>query len=58
MPIIRNCDICKHKDNKEVPAIYDAKTKMGSWGYLCEEHMESDGHPGYKSIATKLDEVK
>ena len=58
MPITRNCDICRVQDNKEVPAIYDAKTKRGPWGYLCQNHMDTEGHPGYKTMATKLSEVK
>lgn len=28
------CDFCSEK------AIYDAKTKMGPWAYMCEKHFK------------------
>lgn len=55
--LIRDCNICELK-GKKVRATYDAKTKRGPWAYLCDEHMESDAHPGYRAAATKLSEVR
>jgi len=31
------CDFC------EEPALYDAKTRMGPWAYMCEEHFKQHG---------------
>jgi len=36
------CDICK-QNGDEVAASYDAKTKFGIWGYLCEDHYAEYG---------------
>ena len=33
------CDLCQ--DGTE--AVYDAKTKMGPWGYLCQAHFDKYG---------------
>lgn len=57
MPLKRDCDICKMFSTK-TPALYDAKTLAGPWAYLCQHHMDTEGHPNYKSIAKKLSEVK
>jgi hypothetical protein len=39
---IPDCDVCKFDLKKSgVPAAYDAKLKMGPWGYVCEEHFQS-----------------
>lgn len=40
--VLPDCDVCKMKNVKR-EAHYDAKTKMGSWGYLCEEHFGEMG---------------
>ena len=32
------CDACKHSD-----ALYDAKTKLGCWAYLCQDCFEVNG---------------
>lgn len=34
---IPNCDFCA-KEDKVVPAIVDAQTTLGSWGYMCPAH--------------------
>lgn len=34
---IPGCNIC------EAPAKYDAKTQMGPWAYLCQDHFEKYG---------------
>lgn len=39
MAVIPECDIC----TDGTPAGYDAKTKQGPWGYLCEMHFRSHG---------------
>jgi len=36
------CDFCTD-ENKSVVAIYDAKTRMGFWAYLCEAHFQMYG---------------
>lgn len=33
------CDLCADG----TPAQYDAKTRMGPWGNLCERHFQRDG---------------
>lgn len=41
------CDFC------DKPAVYDAKTEFGPWGFMCEEHFEKFGSkvPGlYKRL--------
>jgi len=50
---IPECDCCEHK------AAYDAKTRHGVWGYLCEEHFSEFGvglglGKGQKLILTKV----
>lgn len=35
------CDICKHEDGVEREATYDAKTYLGPWANVCEDHFES-----------------
>ena len=34
---IPDCDMCA-QDGKREPAAFDAKTTMGPWAHLCEEH--------------------
>lgn len=49
------CDFCKN------PAIYDAKTVFGPWGYLCETCFETRaiGIPGtFTRIANSILETK
>lgn len=58
MPLTRNCDLCRIQGKGDKPATWDAKTVKGPWAYLCEDHMTTDGHPGYKSIATPLAKVQ
>jgi hypothetical protein len=37
------CDLHKYVDNvRGVPAKYDKRTRTGQWGYVCEEHFQSD----------------
>lgn len=36
------CDGCKQRGFRTV-AVYDAKTKMGVWAYLCERHFKQYG---------------
>lgn len=35
----RDCDLCKD-DHITTPAVYDAKTLMGPWAYVCEIHYQ------------------
>lgn len=45
--IAPKCDFCSER------AVYDAKTKFGPWGYMCEKHFEllGDHTPGmYKHL--------
>ena len=49
----RYCDICAAL-NKQVPAIYDAKTTMGPWAYVCEEHFKLDCYT-HPSMSTRID---
>jgi hypothetical protein len=39
------CDLCKAFIPTEKPekALYDGKTKMGPWGYMCEKHFSTHG---------------
>jgi hypothetical protein len=37
-----NCDLCSEAGTT-TPAGYDAKTKRGPWGYLCEGHYKIHG---------------
>jgi len=39
---ISYCDFCTD-EKKAVKAIYDAKTRMGFWAYLCEKHFQQFG---------------
>jgi hypothetical protein len=36
-PTPRTCQFCP------IPALFDAKTVMGPWAYLCSTHMEAFG---------------
>lgn len=36
---IPNCDLCMDP----TPAEYDAKSRQGPWGYMCEEHFQRYG---------------
>lgn len=36
------CDLCQ-VIGKTTVALYDAKTKMGPWGYLCKTHFQEQG---------------
>lgn len=36
--VLPDCDICKIIGSDTKKASYDAKTSMGSWGYLCDDH--------------------
>ncbi len=38
------CDLCKLAGiNPPHPAAYDAATRQGPWGYLCEQHFTDHG---------------
>lgn len=37
---IPNCDVCAPD---AVPAVYDGRTRMGMWAYMCEGHMTTVG---------------
>lgn len=43
----RTCDFCKD------PAIYDAKTLLGPWAFVCEKHFQVYGI-AIKGLYTKL----
>lgn len=47
MPLIRDCDICKHSLLKSTPAKYDAPTTSGPWAYMCEVHYIMYGQKNY-----------
>ena len=38
VPELHKCQICKWRD-----ALYDAKTKSGRWGFLCEYCFQEHG---------------
>ena len=48
--LYRECQICK----TPTVAVWDAKTQMGPWAYLCDNHFKTIGHPAYTKAATKL----
>jgi len=58
MPIKRDCDLCRHINGVTTEAVYDAKTLDGPWAYLCQDHYDTDAHPGFKTAATLLNRVK
>lgn len=32
-----SCDLCRHGNgHRDKPALYDGKTKMGTWAYMCQ----------------------
>ena len=38
-----DCDLHKYALNQPgIPAKYDARTNTGQWGYVCEQHFQSD----------------
>lgn len=51
LKVVRNCQL-DHKT--PTPALWDAKTKMGPWAYLCGPHFKLVAHPTYAGVATKL----
>ena len=38
-----NCDLCEKVENKKTPALYDGKTTLGPWGFLCQKHFNQFG---------------
>lgn len=46
----RNCQFC----TEPTPATWDAKSKMGPWGYMCDNHFKTIAHPAYAASATRL----
>lgn len=50
---IPKCDICSAEKNRSVPAIVDAKTKMGPWANMCATHFIHDGYY-YPALGTGL----
>ena len=50
--IKQKCDFCENL------AIYDGKTKMGPWAFMCEEHYKLYGIPGVEGMTTRLEEKK
>lgn len=42
---IPDCDLCKHMHKRNPPhnAVYDGKTQMGPWAYMCEEDFQAYG---------------
>lgn len=53
---IPECDICKHVDKSPapLPAIVDGPTLNGSWGYMCEQHYQTDARPMAELIGSHL----
>jgi hypothetical protein len=41
--VIPSCDFCK-QEGKTTEAVYDAKSKMGPWGYMCEPHFQKHAY--------------
>jgi len=39
---ISYCNFCE-EEGRATEAKYDAKTRMGFWAYLCEEHFQTYG---------------
>ena len=58
------CDLCKLWNKKpKVIAYYDARTKLGPWGNLCENHFQSETYRklgvGYgQKIEYKVEETQ
>ncbi len=40
--VMPNCDLCSQEGNT-VKAVYDGKTRMGPWAYMCEDHYQRFG---------------
>jgi hypothetical protein len=45
-----NCDICANGTK----AVYDGKTRMGPWAYMCESHYQSYGLGLGEGVGQKL----
>lgn len=47
------CDICEIDGTERKPASYDAKSLLGPWAYMCDDHyiLWADRTPGF---STKL----
>ncbi|AVR56947.1 hypothetical protein PBI_TRISCUIT_74 [Microbacterium phage Triscuit] len=57
MAIHRKCNICAmQKPPVDRDATFDAKTYVGPWAYVCDEHLKSHCLPNL-SLRTKLSEV-
>jgi len=43
--VIPDCNICAYSpiQSTSVPAVYDGKTNLGPWAYMCEEHFRTHG---------------
>jgi len=50
------CNLCADHGVSR-PAVYDAKTVMGPWANLCDEHMESHGVKA-KGLSTRVNVVQ
>jgi hypothetical protein len=53
---VLKCDLCTSV-KIDRPARYNAKTKMGPWANLCEDHMESHGEKA-KGLSSLVNVVK
>ncbi len=42
------CDFCGR------PALYDAKTKLGPWAYVCQKHFDQMCYSKVDGLYTKL----
>jgi hypothetical protein len=40
--MIPDCDICRMIEGTSIPAIADARTDGGRWGYVCAEHFVTE----------------
>lgn len=49
--MIKDCDMCGDE------AVYDGKSKMGPWAYMCQDCFDRNGvdTPG---LSTKLEDIK
>lgn len=48
--IKRDCQMTVHEGKPPVPAVYDAKTIWGPWGYLCDDCLTHYGVAGRRGL--------
>lgn len=51
------CDFCA-LHYEQVQAVYDGKTTMESWAYMCEDHFASHGVGLGKGLGQKIEKIQ